>query len=142
MEQQMRELKITRAVYDEMLASALKHKPIEACGLLGGKGNDVTLFVGMTNADNAEEHFTFVPEEQFAAIKKFRALDLKMLGIWHSHPASPARMSEEDLKLAYTADVAYVILSLLDASSPNLKAFEVQDGKSCEIELKIEEDDK
>lgn len=135
----MRRLVIAKKVYEEMLASALELQPIEACAILGGSGSDVSLFVHMTNADNAAEHFSFIPEEQFAAVKKLRALDLKMVGIWHSHPASPARMSEEDLRLAYTADVAYVILSLQDKSRPVLKAFEVNDGKSIEIELEIGE---
>lgn len=135
----MQHLVIPKKIYEEMLASALKLQPIEACAILGGSGSDVSLFIDMTNADNAAEHFSFLPEEQFAAVKKLRAADLKMIGIWHSHPASPARMSEEDLRLAYTADVAYVILSLQDRSQPVLKAFEVNDGQSFEIELNIGE---
>ena len=128
---------ITQTVYEEMLASALKHKPIEACALLGGKGDAVTYFFEMTNADAAEEHFSLIPEEQFAAVKKFRELGLTMLGIWHSHPASPARMSEEDLRLAYTADAAYVILSLQNEGKPVLKSFNVNEGVSSEMELKV-----
>ena len=79
------------------------------------------------------------PEEQFAAVKDMRAAGLKMLGIWHSHPASPARMSAEDMHLAYTPDVAYVILSLAEPGKPCARAFIVRDAVAHETPLIIEE---
>jgi len=133
----MRNLEISAEVFESMLACALRHRPVEACALLGGKDGKVTSFIEMTNADNAEDHFSLVPKEQFAAVKRFREQGIEMLGIWHSHPASPARMSEEDMKLAYTPDTAYMILSLQNENEPVLKAFSVNGGVVDEIRLKI-----
>jgi len=77
-----------------------------------------------------------LPSEQFAAIKDMRAEGFKMIAIWHSHPATPPRMSAEDLRLAFTPDVAYVILSLA-TEPPTLCAFMVRDGIPEVIEVAI-----
>ena len=63
-------------------------------------------FYELRNTDAAAEHYNRAPEEQFAAVKDMRAKGIRMLAIWHSHPETPARMSGEDLKLAYTPGVA------------------------------------
>ena len=136
----MKNMKIDASVYEQMVALAQEKAPVEACAILGGSDDDITVFIAMTNADNAAEHFSFLPEEQFAAVKKLRAEGKAMLAIWHSHPATPARMSEEDLRLAYATDVAYVILSLSDEGGPILKAFNVVEGQPQEVQLEIGED--
>ena len=41
------------------------------------------------------------PKEQLKAIKDMRANGLTPLGNWHSHPETPARPSQEDIRLAY-----------------------------------------
>jgi proteasome lid subunit RPN8/RPN11 len=122
-------------VHASMLAAARRAAPIEACGLLAGNGERVTKCYVLTNADASPEHYSMKPEEQFAAMKDMRAAGRKMLGIWHSHPASPARMSAEDLRLAYTPDIVYVILSLADTGKPDLRGFVVNDGAASEVVL-------
>lgn len=132
-------LTLTRAVFETMLEAAHKVAPLEACGLLGGDGERITRCYVLTNTDASAEHYSMKPEEQFAAVKDMRAARLKMVGIWHSHPASPARMSAEDMRLAYTPDVVYVILSLVDPLEPRLRAFAVRDGTATETPVVIEE---
>ena len=68
------------------------------------------------------------PEEQFAVIKDMRSKGLEMLAIYHSHPASPARPSPEDIRLAFTPGVIYVIVSLQDSSEPQIRGFTI-DGE-------------
>jgi proteasome lid subunit RPN8/RPN11 len=82
----------------------------------------------MTNIDHSEEHFSFDPKEQFAAVKYARKNGLKIVGNWHSHPASPSRPSEEDKRLAYDPNILYFILSLA-AEQPVLNAFRIVDGE-------------
>ncbi len=66
-----------------------------------------------------------------------RAAGLKMLAIYHSHPLTPARLSEEDQRLALTPDVAYLVLSLKDAEKPCAKVFVVNQGQTSEVPLTI-----
>ena len=129
---------MTSEVYDALLEAGRAALPLEACGLLAGKGEAITKFYPLTNADQSATHFTMLPEEQFAAIKDMRGLGIVTLGIWHSHPHTPARMSAEDIRLALTPNVSYPILSLQDPANPVLKAFKVIDEIAVEIPLTIE----
>jgi proteasome lid subunit RPN8/RPN11 len=66
----------------------------------------------MENIDHSSEHFSFAPKDQFAALRYARQHGLKILANWHSHPASPSRPSQEDLRLANDPTIRYAILSL------------------------------
>ena len=123
---------ITESAYQSILAQAQKDAPVESCGyLLGTDKETATENYPMTNIDHAEEHFSFDPKEQFAAIKYARKHGLAIVGNWHSHPASPSRPSEEDKRLAYDPNILYFILSLAEAE-PVLNAFRIVDGEVTE----------
>ena len=130
-------LTIPGDVYDMMVTAARAVAPIEACGLLGGVDDAVEQFYELENTDAAAEHYNMAPEEQFAAVKDMRSKGLRMLAIWHSHPVTPARMSEEDLRMAYTPNVVYVIVSLADPENPDIKGFTVTDGIPTPVETEI-----
>lgn len=120
---------ITEQAYQSILAQAQKDAPVESCGyLLGPDKETATENFPMTNIDHSEEHFSFDPKEQFAAVKYARKNGLKIVGNWHSHPASPSRPSEEDKRLAYDPSILYFILSLAE-EKPVLNAFRIVDGE-------------
>lgn len=121
-------LKIPVSIYDDMIAHAQEGFPLEVCGILGGTGDTVSAIYRMTNTDASNEHFMMEPKEQFAVVKDLRGKGLAMLGIYHSHPETPARPSEEDIKLALTPDVSYLIVSLADAGNPDLKSYKISAG--------------
>lgn len=123
---------LKKADYEKMLAHARASLPEEACGLIAGTENSngsekhIEAVYLIENTDHSKEHFTISPQEQLAAIKDMRAKGLKPLGNWHSHPESPSRPSEEDKRLFFDSKARYLILSLMDAESPVLNAFIVQ----------------
>lgn len=129
-------LQITQDVYDAVITHALEVFPIEACGYLGEKDGVVSKAIAMTNADNSKEHFSFVPAEQFAVVKEFRAEGLHPSVVYHSHPETPARPSEEDIKLAYDPNISYVIVSLAE-DEPVMKSFLIKNGTVEQEEIKI-----
>ncbi|ABB31801.1 Mov34/MPN/PAD-1 family protein [Geobacter metallireducens RCH3] len=120
-------LTIPRAIHAELIAHAQADAPIEACGILGGIDGAVSAIFRMANTDQSDEHFMMDPKEQFAVVKELRNRGLAMLAIYHSHPETPARPSEEDIRLALTPGVSYVIASLAGAE-PDVKAFRITDG--------------
>ena len=126
-------------VFREMLDAAVRAAPVEACGLLAGHGRRVTKCYHLTNADASPTHFSMVPDEQFAAVKDMRKNGAGLLAIWHSHPETPARMSEEDIRLAYTPDTGYVILSLA-GPEPVARCFRMIDGEPVETPVVTEGD--
>ena len=133
----MLELHIPGEIADEVIAQALEGMPLEVCGILAGKENRVEKLYKMTNTDESNIHYTMDPAEQFAAIKDMRAAGIKMLAIYHSHPETPARLSEEDIRLANTPDVVYIIISLAE-QRPVIKGFNVEDSKVTEVQIMIE----
>ena len=135
-------LVIEKHILDAMLEAARKAAPQEACGLLGGADGHATEFYELTNVDASGEHYSMKPEEQFAAVKDMRGKGARMLAIWHSHPATPARMSDEDLRLAYTPDVVYVIVSLADPNGPVARGFVIRKGTPTESDLRIVKQEK
>lgn len=130
-------IRIPQAIHDDMFTHAQEGFPLEVCGLLGGLGETVTAIYRMTNTDASNEHFMMDPREQFAVVKDLRAKDLAMLGIYHSHPESPARPSEEDIKLALTPEVSYLIISLENAAAPDMKSYKISDGNVRKEEIEI-----
>ena len=141
-------VEIKRSDYNRMYEYALKELPNEACGLIAGIDRPdgtrgITKVYLLTNIDNTNEHFSIDPKEQLDSIKDMRALEIKPLGNWHSHPESPSRPSEEDKRLANDSKASYLILSLMD-DHPVLNAFHIEnvDGekKVRKEELLIVED--
>ncbi len=128
---------VSKDVYHKLLSYAEDAVPSEACGLLAGNDAVVKAFYPMTNSDASSEHYSMIPEEQFSAVKDMREKGLQMLAIWHSHPETPARMSEEDIKLAYTPELAYLILSLAEPSCPSLKGYRMNDGIPVELSVEV-----
>ena len=121
-------LTIPKTIIDAVIAHARRDFPLEACGILGGAARKVSEHYPMANTDQSNEHFTMEPKEQFAVIKALRAKGKEMVAIYHSHPETPARPSEEDIRLALTPGVSYLIVSLAGAA-PEVKSYRIENGK-------------
>ncbi len=133
----MLKLEIPTNIFEQMVAQAKALAPIEACGILAGKDNKAEKLFEMTNADNRSDHFMMEPKEQFAVVEDIRSAGLEMLAIYHSHPETLARPSAEDIRLALTPDVIYVIVSLQDANDANVKGFCIENSTVTEVPVKI-----
>jgi [CysO sulfur-carrier protein]-S-L-cysteine hydrolase len=129
-------LTIPQTIIDAITAHAQRDFPLEACGILGGTDGVVTEQYPMENTDQSNEHFTLEPKEQFAVIKDLRAKGIEMLAIYHSHPETPARPSEEDIRLALTPNVSYVIVSLAGVT-PDVKSYRIESGAVTPEPIKI-----
>jgi len=128
---------LTQAVLDEMISHARELAPVECCGYVAGQDGVADLVIKMTNIDNSPEHFSFDPKEQFSSVKTMRQQGKSLMVVYHSHPESPARLSEEDLRLLIDPDMVYIIVSLL-GDSPDVKAFRTFEGQSVPVNLHIQ----
>ena len=132
-------MKIPQNVINELISQARQDAPNETCGyLLGTSGPDgdvVTEHYWMENNDHSPEHFSFAPKDQFAALRYARSKGLKILANWHSHPASPSRPSQEDLRLANDPTIRYAILSLHEGV--HLNSFKILSGEVVDKEVHL-----
>ncbi len=129
--------------YQKILEHAKTGLPNEACGLLGGYTKEdgsqvITDVYLLRNVDESREHFSMDPKEQFAAVKDIRGKGRELLGNFHSHPESPSRPSEEDIRLAYDSKIHYLILSLMEEGNPVLNSFHIEKGAVTKETLEIQ----
>jgi proteasome lid subunit RPN8/RPN11 len=126
-------IRLKGADFEKIVAHAAACLPNEACGLLAGQETDGVCQVEqvylMTNIDASNEHFSIDPREQLAAIRDMRQHGWTLVGNWHSHPETPSRPSEEDIRLAFDSSQRYLILSLESKAAPNLNAFRIAGGE-------------
>ena len=129
-------IRMTKAVWDDIIDHAWKDYPIEACGYLGVADGIVTSCYRMKNTDNSGEHYTLDPGEQFTVIRDMRKSGVKLAAVYHSHPASPARPSQEDIRLAYDPDISYVIISL-NGNDKSVKSFQIRDNQVAPESIEV-----
>lgn len=126
--------------FSSIVSYARDNLPEEACGLLGGRVENDKCIVEkvyfLTNTDHSPEHFSMDAKEQFGAVKDMRRYGYVLIGNFHSHPASPARPSEEDKRLAFDPSISYLILSLA-GKAPILKSFKIDKMISSEESITI-----
>ena len=132
-------LNISQHVLDLITSHAKQGLPHEVCGYLAEKDGRISAHYELTNIDAAVDHFSMSPEEQFAAVKDMRQKGLTLKAVYHSHPETPARPSEEDIKLAYDPEISYVIVSLAE-SEPAVKSFRIQQTEVTAEQIKISTD--
>jgi proteasome lid subunit RPN8/RPN11 len=133
----MLKLEIPRYIFEDMLEQARAEAPIECCGILAGRDGRAEKLYKMANSEHRRDHYMMAPEQQFEAVKDIRSSSLEMLAIYHSHPETPARPSTEDVRLALTPNVVYVILSLHGNNGPAMKGFQIEDGTVGEVPIEV-----
>lgn len=133
----MLKLDIPTHIFEQMAEQARAEAPIEACGILAGINGKVQRLYRMTNAEHRGDHFMMDPKEQFTVIKDIRSSSLELLAIYHSHPETPARPSTEDIRLALTPNVVYLILSLRNGNAPAMKGFRVDNSTVIDVPVEI-----
>jgi proteasome lid subunit RPN8/RPN11 len=126
---------------EKIISHSRSALPNEACGLLAGLIDgagvkNIAEIYRLKNIDESPLHFSMSSEEQFAAIADIRRRGLALLGNFHSHPSTPARPSEEDIRLAFDRSLSYLIVSLA-RSEPVLKSFIIDKNGHSVVEEEL-----
>lgn len=134
------ELILSQAQFRQILKHARAEAPNEACGLLAGREGYVTQILPATNvAENPRVGYLMDPHDQIRYFQAIEEQGLDLLGIYHSHPVSPAYPSPTDLSMAYYPEAVYAIVSLMQSDNPILRAFHIVDGQISEVAFQISE---
>lgn len=132
----------TSKQFNEIVKHSEEGLPNEACGLLGGIIDDnnnkiIKKVYLLENIDKSPEHFSMDIKEQFQVISDIRKNCWSLIGNFHSHPETPSRPSEEDIRLAFDPNLSYAILSLADRNNIVLNSFIIKDNIVSKEELTI-----
>lgn len=128
---------VPRRIYDELLAHAREDAPNECCGLIGGTDGSAATVYRAQNAEASPLRYNLDPQDQFRIMSEMDEAGEELVGIYHSHTASPAYPSQTDINLAAYPDAIYLIVSLAEGEEP-LRGFNIVDGQVSEAELSIE----
>jgi proteasome lid subunit RPN8/RPN11 len=117
-------------IWEKVLATCLQGAPLEACGLLGGRGGDDAVAeraYPTTNAAGSSRVYTVEARDLLAADRHEEAAGGELIGVWHSHTHTEAWPSPTDVGAAPDPDWHYVLVSLRDLE-PTLRSFRIRDG--------------
>ena len=129
-------LRIPRQFVDEMIAHAQEENPNECCGLLASSGEQVMKHYRITNTEKSPFRYRMDPRDLLSATREIEDNGWLLRVIYHSHTHSEAYPSQTDVRLAIWQDTEqaiwpetyYILISLMNESAPDVRAFQVQDG--------------
>lgn len=130
-------IEIPRKLLAEMIVHAQEEAPTEACGILAGKHGRVLELYRAHNADRSPVSYRLDPEEQFRIFKDIEEREWELVGIYHSHPTSPAIPSEIDASRAGYPEASYVLISLADPDAPQVRAFRFGEDSFSEEDITV-----
>ncbi|MDX8392627.1 MAG: M67 family metallopeptidase [Mariprofundaceae bacterium] len=118
---------------NSMHASASRHYPLEACGLLIGKMNtqgwciDEAREVANLNEERAADRFILDPQAYQTADRELAGSGREIIGIYHSHPDCPAKPSPTDLAAAWEG-FAYIIVSTCNGQAADTRCWALNES--------------
>lgn len=132
----MKVLRIHGDVQAAMLAHARGQAPRECCGLLIGASDLIDECVPADNIDpDPARRYLLDPAAHIATRRRLRGgTGRDIIGVYHSHPASPARPSPTDLAEARYPELVWVIVSLAGGAA-EMAAYQIGDGAAVPVGL-------
>lgn len=128
----------------QMLEDARQTFPDECCGFLFGVEDDEKrLITDLLIVDNAlatgdkRRRFEISPKDYLRAEQHALDRKLSLLGVYHSHPGSPAVPSETDRRSAQPY-FSYVIISVYERGRINVLSWRLNDAYRFEEEPVLE----
>ena len=132
-------LHIDPKAMEEMIKDAERTFPDECCGFLFGKEEEDKRFISaVTVVDNSKEgdkrrRFEISARDYLKAESFADENDLTLLGVYHSHPNSPAIPSEHD-RISAQPYFSYIIISAFDGRYSHARSWQLNDQYQFEEE--------
>ena len=128
------EISLTAGQIDQLAVFAKSALPNESCAFLLGINEKVAEILPMRNSDESKISFSINPQEVLRAYNLAESKKLQVIGIFHSHPASPVP-SNIDMKFMEINPVVWLIYS---TTEHKFQAY-VSDKVVTEVTVKIKE---
>jgi [CysO sulfur-carrier protein]-S-L-cysteine hydrolase len=131
-------VKISQQLVDEMVAHAREDLPNECCGLIGGLEGVATTIYPMRNEFESPLRYKLHSGDNLRVNEEMREAGEETLGVYHSHTKSPAYPSQTDVNEGQAwPQLVYVIVSLADPDSPDVKGYWLKDLTIADAKLSI-----
>ena len=128
-------VRISSADRDTLIEHAREEAPNECCGYLRARDGAVEEVFRAVNQRNSPYGYELDPKSLFAV----NDLDDEgfEVGVYHSHPRSPAEPSQTDINPANSPGWIYGTVSVGD-ERPGVRAWRIADGKVQEEPIEVD----
>jgi proteasome lid subunit RPN8/RPN11 len=130
-------MRITRELYDEIVAHARAEAPNECCGMVASRDGDAVRVYRATNTAASPLRYEIDGAEQYRIQMEIDDADLELGAIYHSHTRTAPYPSQTDINLAFYPDCLYVIVGLAN-SDAEVRAYTIRDAQVEDAELVVE----
>jgi [CysO sulfur-carrier protein]-S-L-cysteine hydrolase len=130
-------MRITRELYDEIIAHARQEAPNECCGMIAARDGHAVTVYRAENAAASPLRYEIDGAEQYRIQMEIDGADLDLGAIYHSHTRSQPYPSQTDINLAFYPESLYLIVGLA-GEAPDVRAYTIRDGQVTEAELTVE----
>jgi len=129
----LQKIKLSEADKKILSEYSENQKPNESCAILFGKNDQVLDLFLTENIEKSPVNFTISNKQLIEGYKIAEEKEMKVIGIFHSHPDSDAYPSNTDKKFMQSNPVAWIIYSGINK---NFRAYFLE---SDIVEIPIEE---
>jgi [CysO sulfur-carrier protein]-S-L-cysteine hydrolase len=130
-------MKLSRALYDEMVDHARAEAPNECCGMVASSDGEAVKVYPAVNAAASPLRYEIDGAEQYRIQMDIDDAGHDLGAIYHSHTRSKPYPSQTDINLAFYPEALYVIVGLA-GEEPEVRAFNIRDGQVAEAELEVQ----
>lgn len=136
-------LRIAKDAMNNMIKDLEEAYPDEGCGFLygqDGKERAITEAVKVVNSKEGDKRrrFEIGPVDYMKAERYADENNLKLLGVYHSHPNHPARPSVHDLSQAFPY-FSYIIVSVNEGKAGDITSWQLDEKGEFREEKIIQE---
>jgi proteasome lid subunit RPN8/RPN11 len=131
--------RISQSLIDEIVDHARDDLPNECCGIIGGRGEEMTSVYRARNSEETWLRYNIHPEDLFRITERLiPEAGEEVVGFYHSHTKSPAEPSQTDINLAENWPGALqLICSLQHDDAPVVRAYLLDDRRVQEVDLDV-----
>ncbi|MGN6170081.1 MAG: Mov34/MPN/PAD-1 family protein [Solirubrobacteraceae bacterium] len=130
-------MRISRELYEEIVAHARSEAPIECCGMIASRDGEAVKVYRATNAAGSPLRYEIDGAEQYRIQMQIEDSGLDLGAIYHSHTRTEPYPSQTDINLAFYPDALYLIVGLA-TEEPEVRAFTIREGHVRDAHLEVE----
>ena len=137
-------LRISRSLYDEMVAHALAEAPNECCGIVASVDGSAVRVFAAANAAASPLRYVMDGEDQLRIQEEIEEAGWDYGAIYHSHTRSAPLPSQTDINMAFVQGVGplwpgslYIIIGVAD-EQPEVRAWRIESETPEEVALSVE----
>ena len=131
-------MRISRALWDEIVAHARADAPNECCGMIAARDGAAIAVHRARNTAASPLRYEMDGMEQYRIQTAIEDAGLELGAIYHSHTRSAPEPSQTDINLAFYPEALYVIVGVA-GDEPDVRAWRIVDGVVSAAALEVED---